>query len=242
MITLGLLLSALGALAQESPPRPAPPAERHVTVRDGETVRILARVSTRDEHYSTVVRFPEPITHVVSSWDPSQISVQDEESRLVLKLQAKAEGYLDVTLSGGALVRLFVSGVPAGSSFDSAIQVRLAGQAAPGGEKPAPKGVASGALELIRAMRLGEVPPDASVRTGGAQVLFRTGDIQVKALYVYETARYRGWVLGLENLSTENAYPLDLAGMGGEALVAVGAREVLVPPGRSTRLYIVDWK
>jgi hypothetical protein len=240
MRTLTLLaLGALAVRAQEHPPRPA---ERQVTVKDGETVRVLVRVSSREEHHSAVVRFPEPIAHVVSSWDPSQISVQEEDSRLVLKLQAKAEGYLDVVLVGGTLVRLFVSGVTAPAASDSAIQVRLGGQAHPERESPAPKGAASGALELIRAMRLGEVPPDATVRTGRGEVLFRALPIEVKALYVYETGRYRGWVLGVENLSSREAYPLDITRFGGDALVALGARELVIGPGRSTRLYVIDGK
>lgn len=239
MRTIVLLAwSALAARAQETPPGPA---ERQVSVKDGETVRIRVRVSTRDEHYSTVVRFPEPIAHVVSSWDPSQISVQDGESRLVLKLQAKAEGYLDVVLTGGTLVRLFVAGVTPPGPFDSAVQVRLA-DAPAAADNPPPRGAASGALELIRAMRLGEVPPDATVRTGRGEVLFQSPEIVVKALYVYETGRYRGWVLGLENLSARDAYPLDLTRFGGDSLVALGARDLVVLPGKSTRLYIVDWK
>lgn len=239
MRTLAIALAAaLVVRAQENPPQPA---ERQVSVKDGETVRIRVRVSTREEHYSTVVRFPEPIAHVVSSWDPSQISVQDEESRLVLKLQAKAEGYLDVVLTGGTLVRLFVAGVTPPGPFDSAVQVRLTG-APLAAEKPAPRGGTSGALELIRAMRLGEVPPDATVRTGRGEVLFQSPQLAVKALYVYETGRYRGWVLGLENLSVRDAYPLDLTRFGGDSLVALGARDLVVGPGKSTRLYIVDWK
>src|SRR5207249_2275843 len=125
-----------------------PPAERSVSVKEGETVQVRVRVSTREEHYSTVVRFPEPIAHVVSSWDPSQISVQDQETRLVLKLQAKAEGYLDVVLSQGALVRLFISGVTSPAAFDSAVAIRLVATVTPAQEKPAARPSGAGALEL----------------------------------------------------------------------------------------------
>jgi hypothetical protein len=229
------------AARQEMPATPIP-MERQVSVKEGETVQVRVRVSTREEHYSTVVRFPEPIAHVVSSWDPSQISVQDQETRLVLKLQVKAEGFLDIVLAGGTLVRLFISGVAAPAPFDSAVAIRLPAAPGPAEAKSAPRGGGSGALELIRAMRLGEVPPDATVRTGQNSVLFRSRDIQVTVLYVYETARYRGSVLSLENLSARESYPLDVSRFGGDSLVLVGARELLVGPGRSTRLYIVDWK
>jgi hypothetical protein len=238
LLLMGLL--AIPAWAQETPARPTP-VERQVVAKDGQTIEVRVRVSTREEHYSTVVRFPEPILRVVSSWDPAQISVQDEETRLVLKLQAKASGYLDVVLSGGALLRLFVAGVLPAETCDSAIQIRLAGQAASPREKAA-AGAASGALDLIRAMRLGEVPADVTVRTGRKEVLFRSTDIQVSLLYVYEASRFRGLVLSIENLSASSVYPLDITRFGGEALVLVGARDLVVPPGRSTRLYVVDWK
>ncbi len=237
-----LALLTMPASAQEPPARPVP-AERVVVLRDGETAQVRVRVSSREEHFSTVVRFPESVLHVVSSWDPAQISVQDEETRLVLKLQAKASGYLDVVLAGGALLRLFIVGVTGTEAFDSALQVRLAGQAASAAEKPATGAAsASGALDLIRAMRLGEVPVDVTVRTGKNEVLFRSTDIQVSLLYVYDAARFRGLVLSLENLSVTNSYPLDITRFGGEALVLIGARDLVVPPGASTRIYIVDAK
>jgi hypothetical protein len=237
-----LALLAASAAAQDAPARPAP-AERVVVLRDGETAQVRVRVSSREEHFSTVVRFPEPILHVVSSWDPAQISVQDEDTRLVLKLQVKASGYLDVVLSGGALLRLFIFGVTGTDPFDSALQIRLLGQAPATTEKPAAGAPsASGALDLIRAMRMGEVPVDVTVRTGKMEVLFRSTDIQVTLLYVYDAARFRGLVLSLENLSTSSSYPLDVTRFGGEALVLIGAKDLVVPPGASTRLYIVDSK
>ena len=91
-------------------------------------------------------------------------------------------------------------------------------------------------------MRLGDVPPDATVRSGGNEVLLRTARLEAKLHYVYETGRHRGYVLGLTNLSSNEAYHVDVRRFGGETLVLVGAKDVVIPPGKSTRLYVVDWK
>jgi hypothetical protein len=235
-----VFLTGLGSL-QEDPARESG-ASRAVSVRDGEVVRLQIRPSEPGRVFLTAVTFPEAITHVVSAWDPKDLSLEHEANRLFIKLLGKAEGSLDVILSGGAHVRLFLAGVPAPAPYDGTVAVNRIAPPPPGPDAPPRRASASGALELAKAMRLGQVPPDATVRSGGNAVLFRRTDIEVSLHYVYETGRYRGFVLGLANRSDRQAYHVDLARFGGEDLVLVGARDVVVPPGKATRLYVVDWK
>lgn len=239
MMRIALVLWAATGFPQEDPAREAG-AVRSVTVQGGEAVRLQVRPSEPGRVFITAVTFPEAITHVVSAWDPKDLSLEHEANRLFIKLLGKAEGSLDVILAGGAHVRLFLATAIAPAPWDGTVAVN---RAASSPEPASPRrSNASGALDLARAMRLGQVPPDATVRSGGNAVLFRNADIAVSLHYVYETGRYRGYVLGLANRSDRQAYRVDLTRFGGEHLVLVGARDLVVGPGRATRIYAVDWK
>ncbi len=247
MNALALIIPALilAAVRESGAQEKADPAgaSRTVVAKDGQTVTVKARVAEAGKNFLTVLALPDAVAHVVSSWDAKDLSLEQEGSRLFIKLLAKAEGFLDVVTTGGLHVRFFLVGVAAPGAFDSTIVVRIGGGEAPAPSAPAGRrGGSGGALELAKAMRLGDVPPDATVRSGGNEDLLRMANLEAKLHYVYETARYRGYVLGLANLSLSEAYHLDVRRFGGEALVLVGAKDVVIPPGKSTRLYVVDWK
>lgn len=237
---LALASSAAAAAAQEGSQAGG---SRTVSVKDGQTVIVKARVAEAGKHLLTALVLPEGVAHVLSSWDAKDLSLEQEGPRLFVKLLAKAEGHLDVVTTGGLHVRFLLVGVPAPEAYDATVVVRSAGAEA--AAAPPPEGRragAGGALELAKAMRLGEVPPEATVRSGGNEILLRAGILEARLHYVYETGRFRGYVIGLSNLSEDEAYHLDVRRFGGEALVLIGAKDVVIRPGKSTRLYVVDWK
>ncbi len=222
------LLVLVLLVAQESGPEPLP--SREVTVADGETVALKIAVSASSRNLVTAVTLPGTAKSVVSAWDPKDLSVEHDGAKLFLKLLAKADGYLDVTTVDGAHLRLRVQ--PVADRFDSHVIVKLAAKTKP--EVPG-----SGALELIRAMRLGQAPSWTTVARGGDAVLFESAEMKATLLWTYDTGRFRGLVLGLANLSANDPLPIDVTRFQAEGLVLAGSRDLTVPPGGSTRLYLV---
>jgi len=239
-LILGLFLLPFPAWAQDGKTE-GTEAPRTVRARDGETVSLKLRVAEPGKNFLTVVTLPDPVAHVVSAWDPKDLSVEQEGKKLFLKLLSKAEGHLDIVTAGGAHVRLLILPAPASDPADSNVEVRLAPREAHE-EKTSHRAGASGALLLVKAMRLGEVPPDATVRSGVSETLYSSTAIDIALLSVYETGRFRGYVLSLANKSDTEAYHVDVSRLQGERLVLVGAKDVVVHPRKSTRLYVVDWK
>ena len=223
------------SLAQDETAGPA----RTVTVTAGRTVPLKLRVAESTKNLVTVVTLPAAIAHVVSAWDAKDLSVEQEGNKLFLKLLGKVEGHLDVVTAEGAHYRLLVTPVQGPSPYDSSVLLEKAAPPADPSRKPAR---ADGALELMKAMRLGEAPPDATVRPGGREVVFSSPDIDLSLLWTYETGRFRGHVLEVSNKSTSEAFHLDVARFRGERQVLIGSREVVVGPRGFTRLYLVEWK
>ena len=73
-------------------------------------------------------------------------------------------------------------------------------------------------------------------------VLFSSQDAEVRLLYVYETAQFHGYVLTLLNRNQKLAYHVDVRQFTGKNLVLIGSKDVVVKPGKATRVYIVDFK
>ncbi len=217
---------------------------RSVVLKDGETVTVRVRVAEKDKNLVSVVALPDAVQHVLSGWNPKDLSLDHAENRLFVKLLAKTEGHLDVVTAAALHYRILIVPAASGAEYDSIVTVRRA-DAADAGEKDrktAPRN-ASGALELVRSMRLGEVPPDTSVRSGKGEVVIATEEFEASLLYVYETARYRGYVLGLVNRSKAEAYAVDFSRFKSDgSLVLLGARDMVVAPGKATRIYLVFWK
>jgi len=219
---------------------------RSVTPRDGETIPLQVRVSDASTNVLTVVTFPDPIQHVVSSWNPKDLSVEHETTKLFIKLLAKVEGHLDVVTSVGKHYRLYVAPAPATGRYDSHVTVKSGGGTTEEGERKEGRrshaGPGTGPIELIKAMRLGQIPPDATVRSGKKEVLFASDGLEARFLWVFETGRYRGYVVELSNKSADDAYYVDVSRFRADNLVLIGAREVVVRPQTSTRVYLVLWK
>lgn len=235
-IALGLALLALPVQAQDPA---ATGASREITLRDGETATIRMVVAEASKNLLSVVTLPETIQDVISAWDGKDLSVEHAGNKLFLKLLSKTEGHLDVITSAGHHYRLLLT-ASADAGYDSNIVIRRKE------EQPGPTreiaGTASGAIDFIRAMRIGEVPPDATVRSGKNQTVFTSEDLEAVLVWTYETARFRGYVLRLANKSAKEAYHVDVTRFASDRLVLIGARDLVVLPRKATRLYLVFWK
>lgn len=217
---------------------PATARTRTLDCRDGETVPVRIRISSPNQNLLSAVTFPDLVQNVVSSWNDRDLSVEVQGAKLFLKLLAKAEGHLDVVTTGGMHLRLYLKPSAAGEEFDGHIVLK----AVP--EKTAPDALRKlpDALELVKAMRLGLVPPGASVKRGGDAVVTTTGDLEGRLAFVYETTAYRGYVIRLRNKSPKAAYHVDVTRFFSPRLVLIGAKSLVVAPEKSTLVYLVLWK
>ncbi len=212
---------------------------RTLDCRDGDTVSVRVRISGANQNLLTAVTFPDLIQNVVSSWNDRDLSLEYQGAKLFLKLFTKAEGHLDVVTTGGTHVRLYIKPSAPGQEYDGhvvlkAVETKTNADAS-GAKLP-------DALELVKAMRLGLVPPGISVKRGGDALVSLSADVEGRLAFVYETTHYRGYVIRLINKSAKAAYQLDVARFSSARLVLLGAKSLVVPPDQSTLIYLVLWK
>lgn len=231
-----MLVLALGLPGQADVPEQA--QTRSLECKDGDTVRLRVRLSTPELNVLTAVTFPDLIQNVVSSWNDRDLSVEVQGAKLFLKLLAKTEGHVDVVTTGGTHVRLYIEASPADQIYDGHVVLK-APPAKPAAEasRQLPD-----ALGLARAMRLGTVPPGASVKRGGDNVIPTTGDIEGRLAFVYETTAYRGYVVRLKNMSPTAAFHVDVTRFASPRLVLLGAKSLVVAPQKATVVYLILWK
>lgn len=205
------------ALAQEA---------RDVLLSD-RPIEIRVPVSSDARHPAAVVSFPEAsLEALVAGWNEGDLSVERRRENLFLKLLRRAEGDLHVLGASGTLYRLALR--PAEGAYDG--HVRILPRPEKAGREPA-------SLELIRAMRLGRKPEGASVlRAKG--LLYAGPDLAVRAVYVYDAAALRGYVVRVENVS-RSSVRVDPSRFAGTRLVVAAAREMLLAPGSTTLVYLV---
>jgi hypothetical protein len=201
-------------------------AARDVAASEG-PIDLRVPVSTEGDHRATVVTFPEEaLEALVAGWNEGDLSVERRRENLFLKLLRPAKGDVHVVGASGRLYRLAIR--PAGAEYDGHVRIaafRPSEQAAP---EP---------IELVRAMRLGRRPVEGRVRRADG-VLYESDEFSVRMAYVYDTDNFRGHVVRVENRSPA-PLPLDPSRFVGRDLVLAGAREMLLPPGGSTLLYLV---
>lgn len=202
---------------------------REVTASD-RPIELRVPVSTDSQHRATVVTFPEEsLEALVAGWNESDLSIERRRENLFIKLLRKAHGDVHVLGASGALYRLTV--VPADGPYDGRLRIL------------APKESKRGApesIDLIRAMRLGRRPAEGTVLKAD-QPVEASPDLSARIAYVYESASYRGFVVRIENTSA-SPRRLDPSRFLARDLVLVGAREMLLPPGEKTLVYLVFWK
>lgn len=193
-------------------------------------VEIRVPVDADARHPAAVVSFPEEtLEALVAGWAEGDLSVERRRDNLFLKLLRKAEGDLHVLGGSGVLYRLAIR--PAEGAYDGHVRI-LAPQRKSRG---APE-----AVELIRSMRLGRRPDEGRVLRSDA-ALWSTADLAATALLVYDTERYRGFVIRVENRSGIPQH-LDPARFVARDLILSGCRENLMAPGGRTLLYLVFGK
>ena len=199
--------------------------DRTVLFEEGRAIEVRPPVASPDRHASCVVSFPEEsIEALVAAWNEADLSIEQRKNLLFLKLLRPATGDLHVLGASGSLYRLSIS-----PGTDTAVRVR----------KPAPRQAeAPPALEFVRSLRLGRLPPDARARSGGDAVLFRLGSVELRCRAVVETTAYKGFILDLRNTG-ETPARIDPSRLRGPELVLIGARDHVVPPGGRTVLYLV---
>lgn len=196
--------------------------------------QIDIRLSAPQEgkNITTVVTFPEEaLDSMVVPWQDSDLSLERHRNSLFLRLLHPVEGDLHVHGASGTLYRLRLRPVAAGQDYDGLVILSRPTQT------PSPR---TPAIELIRAMRLGEVPPDVTVRSA-SQPLFASQDLEVTLCYVYDSPLYLGYTLRLLNRTT-SSFRLDPSRFASEDLVLAGTREMVLQAGQSTSLYLVFWK
>jgi len=211
---------------------------RVVTHLPDHAIALSLPLSDAARHLAVVVSFPEPVTRAMVPWSEEDISIDTDGSEAMIKLLRSVEGDLAFRGRSGALYRFHVS--PAAGTGDSYVKVVL--PQAEQGERHIPTNAKSGAIELVRAMRLGQVPTDAQVSSAKNAIVFENDAIVVRARFMYSTAAHRGFVFELSNRSKDQPYRIDPSSFAARNLVLVGAREMLVRPGASTRVYLVFWK
>jgi hypothetical protein len=204
---------------------------REVVFDESRAVEVRLAVADASRHATCVVAFPEEsIEAIVASWNEGDLSLERRRENLFLKLFKKVEGDLHVVGASGTLYRLYLRPVEA----DADTRVRIVKPAA------ARKAAAVTSLELVRAMRRGEAPEWASVRSCERSVS-KGERAEYVCRFVYEATHYVGYVVELRNVSGEPVR-VDPSRFVGRDLVLVGAREMVVPAGASTLLYLVLWR
>lgn len=210
------------ALVVSQEARDVPLSERPIEIR--------VPVSSDARHPAAVVTFPEEsLEALVAGWNEGDLSVERRRENLFLKLLRRAEGDLHVLGASGTLYRLALR--PAEGAYDG--RVRVVPPRRTSEREPAP-------VELIRAMRLGRKPEETSLlRAEG--ILYAGPDLTARAVYLYDAPSLRGYVVRVENVSTA-ALRIDPSRFAGKTLVLAGAREMLLPPGAKTLVYLVFGK
>lgn len=195
-----------------------------------DAVEIALPVSAPGRSHQAAVIFEDEtaLSKIVLGVDREAISVDVVDNRLFLKLLRAAEGHLDCIGASGRLYRVRVSvgeGAPA-----EAYRVRGARPAA--AQRAVPRPVA-----LVRMMREGRVEAGAT-RTRLEGAVYECREYAARGRAVYRWEELRGYVLEIENRS-EEPLGIDLSRFRGEGLLLAGSRELQVPPGGRTLLYLV---
>ncbi|MBI4566484.1 MAG: type-F conjugative transfer system secretin TraK [Planctomycetes bacterium] len=202
---------------------------RDVLYREDARIDVYPPVSSEDRHVTCVVLFPEDsIESLVAAWKETDLSLERRNNALFLKLLKPVEGDLHVLGSSGTLYRLAIR-----PGTDTAVRIRR-----PQAPRPERERRLAPSLEFIRAMRMGWVPPETSVRRAGKGDAFRLGPLHARCRTVYENDAYSGFVVELRN--TESVpYRIDPSRFRAKALIVVGLRAHVVPPQGNTLLYLV---
>ena len=202
------------------------PLVREVVHQEGVAIPIRVPVAAPDRLLTTAVIFPEEaLADVIAGWDPSQISLERAYGQLFLRLLDKDHrGHLDVLGKSGRLYRLYLEPAADGE-HDESVRITLASEAA---KEILERADQLGPLELMRAMKLGEVPQGVEVEEvldpekGWPLRLYDDGQRRLCVRWAYRTPYYTGYVLMLVNLDAR-PYDLDITRFSLPGLLLIGA-------------------
>jgi hypothetical protein len=218
--------------------------------REGVEIRLRVPLATETHEVMCAVAFPEKaIRSAVTGWGESTLTAVQKGNFLFLRLSKRVEGQLNVIGESGTHYLLYLEAVdvkgPGGyDSFVKIVRPLPVGDGEPApklvkGERPKPKG----ALDLIRAMRLGDRREGMRVLRAKGDVLYSSSDVELRLLFVYQASSFIGRVYEVRNL-TGRKLALDASRFraAGDELVLSGLRENVIPPGGVSRLYTVFWR
>ncbi len=220
--------------------------------KEGVPIRVRVPLATESHEVMSAVAFPETgIQAAVTGWGQNTLTAIQKGSFLFLRLSRKSEGQLNVIGESGTHYLLYLE--PAQpqdpNAYDAFIKiVRPAGgdglKTAPKARESTPdRGKPRGALELIRAMRMGEPREGARILRAKGETLYSGYDIELRLLFVYEESSTVGRIYEVRNLSGRKL-ALDASRFrpAEGTLILSALRENMVPPGGVSRLYTVFWR
>jgi hypothetical protein len=252
---LATLLLAGGASGQESGapsgPVAAPGAPSKIREwREGAEIRLRVPLATETHEVMCAVSFPESaIRSAVTGWGESTLTAVQKGNFLFLRLSKRAEGQLNVIGESGTHYLLYLEAVDAKApdGYDAFVKIVRPPPPEEGAsprkpanaERPKPKG----ALDLIRAMRLGDRREGTRVLRAKGEVVHSSADVELRLLFVYQSSSYVGRIYEVRNLSGRKlALDASRFRAAGDDLVLSGLRENVIPPGGVSRLYTVFWR
>jgi hypothetical protein len=227
-----------GEESKEAPLNPRVPARE--PLYDGNPIVVSVPVSRNGSALVTVVQIPEEsIKTILVHLDNEELSLEQNGSKIFIKLLKRCEGFLDVLGESDTLYRLLLKPMT-GGIYDSTVKIQAA---AISNKAPNPKRVEAKprstpeALKVLRAMRLSEGLASADIAAFDA-LLFRDEVVEARTLYIYETPTLVGYICRLSNRSDETLR-VDLTRFAGSGLVASATREFIVKAKGETILYFV---
>ncbi|MBI4575565.1 MAG: type-F conjugative transfer system secretin TraK [Planctomycetes bacterium] len=203
------------------------------------TIALKVPVARPGASLTTAVVFPEEaLADVIAGWDKEALTLERAYGQLFLRLlRDDHRGHLDVVGQSGRLYRLYLEPAAQGE-HDEAVHIRLSEDVA--GERLR-EALALTPLGLIRAMRLGRVPQGVETEEATEELppLHDDGTLRLKVERVYRAALLTGYVLVLENTGA-TPYEVNVQKLTLPRLMLVGVESLHVPPGETTRLYLVQ--
>jgi hypothetical protein len=218
---------------------------------EGVPVQVRVPVATDSHEVMSAIAFPESgIQAAITGWGQNTLTAIQKGSFLFLRLSRKSEGQLSVIGESGTHYLLYLEAVDPQDPerYDAYVKIVRPSAKSPAGEgklsAPAPdRGKPKGALELVRAMRMGEPREGARVLRAKGETLYSGYDIELRLLFVYEESSMIGRIYEVRNLSGRKlALDASRFRAAQDVLILSGLRENVIPPGGVSRLYTVFWR
>jgi len=191
-------------------------------------LQVSLPVSTQEKSHQAAVAFEDEsaISKIVLGVDRDAISIDVVGNRLFLKLLKPAEGHVDCVGASGRLYRIHVR--VAREAPTDVLRVR--------GPKPVERAVPR-PIALARMMRTGGIEEGVRrVRLEG--VVYESREVVARGRMLVRWEELSGFVLELENRGTAELR-VDLSRFRGEGLLLSASRELAIPAGGRTLVYLI---